>query len=228
MNMMRNALILLAARAFHLLESPAMTLDPAQERAFAELATAVVAGGGGIVDYELPYPKHEFLRYLVEKHGVFLHGTNDPAIPRLVPRPQTLFRGGGAIEAVFATPDDIWCMFYAIVNNAGFSGSKRNGCVRATGRGGRVRKFYWFSLSRPMLVRPEAFCDGYVYILPGATFGPTAVPDEWVSPEPVAPLAKLPIRPDDFPFFDEIGAHDDSDSHLRFFSRMLRGRSRNV
>ena len=58
------------------------------------------------------------------------------------------------------TPDAIWRLFFAV--NKGFTGSMRNGCLSVVLPGNRVRKFYRFSLSEPMLRRNEAFCDGSV------------------------------------------------------------------
>ena len=60
---------------------------------------------------------------------------------------------------------------------------------------------------------------GVVYLLPGASFKPQAPLSregmtvhiaQAQSPTTVAPLARLAIQPDDFPFLAQIRGHDDS------------------
>jgi hypothetical protein len=164
-----DLLKLLAARVLRLQERPAMAVDEHTVALFERvLAAGVISPTRDISCDTLPYPKYEFLRYVSEQRGLLLHGANgDPRI-RLDPRPQTTFWGRPTL-AVFATPDDIWSIFFAIVNNEGFIGSKRNGCMRIR-LGGRLRKFYWFSRSAAMRDREGALCDGTVHLLPGSPF----------------------------------------------------------
>lgn len=215
---------LAAARLFHMLEQPEMISDAEKLAAFHVLRARIGGGDGSAIRYDLPYPKHEFLQYLVENDDVILHGSNRSDVTHLEPQRQTTFLGR-ATSAVFATPDAIWCLFFAIVNSRGFTGSKRNGCLRVALLGDRVRKFYWFSLSEPMLRRDKAFCDGSVYVLPRATFTPGDIPDEWMSEEPVLPLARLAVTPHDFPFLDMIASHSGTEPPWRFFWHMLWTRS---
>lgn len=208
-----------------LLQSPAADFTPEAIAAFEALLRPdpPAPPQGEVVRslaYTLPYPKHHFLRYIVQHHQVMLHGSNRPDLQRLEPRRQTKALGE-PVEAVFATPDDIWPIFFAIINNQGFRGSKRNNCLRAIRPDGSMTKFYWFSLSAPMLSRPDAFCDGCIYILPGDSFQPSDIPDEWISPREVVPLAKLVVSPADFPFFDEITGHSELEPIWRFFARLL-------
>lgn len=211
----------LAAHLLQMQGGPRPKLDSAKRAAFE----ALWAGVTGTITYDLPYPKYEFLRYLVETKDVILHGSNRPDLTRLEPRRQTTFFGR-QVEAVFGTPDEIWCLFYAVVNGRDFRGSKRTICLRVTGRGGSVRKFYWFSLSQPMLERSDAFCDGMVYILPRRTFTPGEIADEWTSAEAVAPIAQLPVQPREFPFLAAITGHSDAEGPWRFYGRMLWPRRR--
>ncbi len=74
-----------------------------------------------------------------------------------------------------------------------------------------------------MLDRADAFCDGWIYLLPGDTFEPSDTADEWISRQPVEPLARLPVRPSDFPFLAAIAGHRDDEPLWRFFGRMLLG-----
>lgn len=209
----------LGARLLQMLEAPETEIDEAKREAFEALWERASATGGPI-GYDLPYPKHEFLHYLVQTKPLILHGSSRPDLVTLEPRAQTTFLGR-PVEAVFATPDEVWCLFYAVVNGKGFRGSKRNICLRVKGPGARVRKFYFFSLSQPMLDRPEPYCEGFVYLLPRQSFTEGDIADEWTSPEPVTAVAKLPVSPADFPFLNEIRGHSDADSAWAFYWRMI-------
>ncbi len=216
-----DMLSLLAVRALHLLERPAMSVDRQKAAAFDSTLAAAVNSPAKSVSYALPYPKYEFLRYVSEHHGLLLHGSNGLPRSQLEPRLQTTFFGQPA-TAVFATPDDIWSIFFAIVNNDGFVGSKRNGCIRI-GLENSVRKFYWFSLSTAMRDREGELCEGTVHLLPTSAFRRSDIPDEWKSDVPVVPIAALRVAPADFPF--EIGAHPEVPA-WRFFWRMALQRRR--
>ena len=211
---------LTAAKCLHLLEQPKTASDNERLAAFHALRTRIRSGDRAPIPYDLPYPKYEFLQYLVENDDLILHGSNHSDITHLEPQRQTTFFGRAA-NAVFATPDAIWCLFFAIVNNDGFTGSKRNGCLRVALPGNRLRKFYWFSLSEPMLRRNEAFCYRSVYVLPRVTFTQGDIADEWTSEKPVTPLARLEVTPSDFPFIDNVAVHSDSEPPWRFFCNML-------
>ena len=85
------------------------------EASFERLVHAVDEGGGSEVDYDAAAPKHAFFRYLLERRRVLLHGTGDPTIERFDPRRQTDFDNEWT-NAVFATDDPIWPIFFATVN----------------------------------------------------------------------------------------------------------------
>ncbi len=178
-------------------------------------------GTGDFIDYQLPYPKHEFLRFLVDRYPVLLHGSVNSQIARLEPRRQTLF-DGPTVEAVFATSDGLWPCFYATMPRPhGVPSSIRNGGLAVQGPSGK-RTFYFFSLSDTIADRP--WQSGAVYILPRAPFemqSPTW--QEWTSPEPVRPLAKLAIDPDDFPLRHAVGRHGLEESSVQFWLRRLFG-----
>ena len=73
---------------------------------------------------------------------------------------------------------------------------------------------YQFSIDRDSLPQ-RPFTTGALYILPRESFrqiplwpgGPLS--NEWASPTKVRPLARFTIEPEDFPFLDRIGGHDD-------------------
>ncbi len=77
--------------------------------------------------------------------------------------------------------------------------------------------FYFFSISQSALAH-KPWRTGMVYILPRTTFKPqspllfdnmTIHVQQWASPEPVVPLAKLRVTSADFPFLERIRGHDD-------------------
>ena len=74
------------------LVAPRFDLDADKSTAF-ETVFAAASRVGGWIDYQLPYSKQEFLRYLVDKHDVVLHGSGNGAIDVFEPTPQTDYFG---------------------------------------------------------------------------------------------------------------------------------------
>jgi hypothetical protein len=94
-----------------------------------------------------------------------------------------------------------------------------NGCARLADAGERLGEpHYYFSISAQAL-KQQPWRPGTVYLLPAGSFelqprvrvGDVSVqPAQWASPVPVAPVAKLAVQPEDFPFLDQIRGHDDA------------------
>jgi hypothetical protein len=214
-----NSLVQIALfKLLRFLEPPEVHFDPERLAAFDALyETAVRPGAGGWIDYRCPYPKAEFLTYLVQRQPVLLHGSGNTAIDTLEPRRQTLFNGP-VVTGVFATSDGIWPLFFATMPWAqGLGWSTRNGALTV-----RERRFYFFSLSENMA--EYSWQNGAIYILPRAPFqlqSPTW--QEWTCPEPVTPLAKLAVSPEDFPFRQQVGTHKLTESSPRYFLRRMAG-----
>jgi hypothetical protein len=205
----RDRARLLLALALRLPELPHTEPDEETRAAFAALLEAVPAGGE--LAYRLDRPKHELLEYAVGKRGVVLHGTPDGTISEFEPRPQTRATGEPA-TAVFATPDPVWPLYFAILRRDVVR-SLRNMPLYAAGR-----RFYYFSLSEPL---EDAIGDaGFVYLLPAETFGPGWGKLEWESAAPVRPLCRLPVTPADFPFLDRVLRHRHGESTPRFGLRL--------
>lgn len=210
---MREALRAVAARlllGLLLRREPPFALDAAKRAAFESAAAAVFAGDGGTLARNLPYPKHEFTRYLVAHHPVLLHGTPRAGVARLEPADQTLFDGSRA-TAVFATDDGIWPIFFATIDRARYAGpySLRNAAL-VVGRAARERRYYLFSMNRE-LRNADVRCPGEVLVLPREPFRPASSGavrfPEWVSDAAVTPLGRLEVGPEDFPFHGQISAH---------------------
>jgi hypothetical protein len=167
------------------------------------------------------------MRYLVHYKDMVLHGSNRQELELLEPKEQTDY-GGKRITAVFASRDGIWPMFFAIVNLKGYRGSLRNGCW-VVNRRGEEQRFYFFSVNREMLGE-GLWTAGMIYILPGGTFEMTDRGvvrfDEWASGETVRPIAKLAVKPEDFPFLDQVAGHQEGESMLASWLKYKKRRRR--
>lgn len=210
-----GALALRAGLDVGMVEGPSYTLGAAPR---VEMDVMVERARGGLIDYELEMPKHEFLSYLVHERGCLLHGTASTDLDAVKPMVGVDY-DARTLEAVFATSDGIWPLFFATLDR-GRAGSLWNGCYQI--RRGTVihRHYFFFTEADP---RDEAIWrDGAVYVLPREPFARTWIPNEWVSPRPVRGLAKLTVSPSDFPFKDRVKQFDRTLSlmgNLRRFSQ---------
>jgi hypothetical protein len=200
------------------LKRPGEDLDESARLAFdALLETTLNSGGCPSIAYALPYPRWQFLCHLSDRHGLALHGSGSAGIDRFEPRQSSDLNDFGNQKAVYAASDGLWAMFFAVVDRERVT-SVTNACVRLEDEGGvQQGPYYVFSVSRSALPgRP--WRTGTVYLLPRKTFinepsitlGPNRVHiAQLASFEPVAPLAKLTVTPEDFPFLSQIRGHAD-------------------
>lgn len=182
-----------------------------EERSAYETLLARMQAGERLPD-NLPWPKARFLQYLARKEEWLFHGSNNPDITVFTPREQTLYNGVKT-KAVFASTEPMWSMFYAVLDRGKVKGGMRNACI-TNGR----EKFLFYSLNEATMAE-EPWTSGMIYILPRTSFR-LADPnkwhfDEWVSGEPVAPVARLALSPEDFPFLDRVAVHRDGESMLK-------------
>ena len=202
------------------LPAPPFDLTPEKEAAFAALFASVMeTADGRAIDYQLPYPRHEFIQYVMARDTIIFHGTGDPDIDTFAPirksvelRDQT---GRGNVQGVYGTHDGLWSMFFAVVDRPNLKGSIRNGVMTFHNRAGDEVSVYNFSINQDQLA-DQPWRTGTLYFLPRDTFTrlmltPTTFANEWASEQPVRPIARLTVRPEDFPFLDRIGGHDDSE-----------------
>jgi hypothetical protein len=158
---------------------------------------------GGLVDYRLAQPKWWFLHHQIAR-GYLLHGTNEAEIAEFRVNAQDDAHGV-PIEAVFASDDAIWPIYFAVVNRP-VAQSYINWCEHV---GGASR--YLFSIgSDPRAA--SSWTTGTVYLLPRETFRATPNSRELVSDSPVRPRARLTVSPDDFPFRRKTRGHRRGDS----------------
>jgi len=199
--------------------APVLNLTPEKERGFKRLTESILEQqDGNWIEYQLPYPKHEFVQYLMEKELFIFHGSNNLEIEIFQPVRTSveLFDkdGVGNQQAVYGTHDGLWSMFFAVVARSKLKGSIRNGVAYFHNRVGEPLALYNFSINKDQLAE-RPYREGALYLLPRDTFtrqkfGENSYSNEWTSPKSVMPFAKLKVQPEDFPFIKQIGGHDDS------------------
>ena len=147
--------------------APVLTLNSQKIEAFEYLFLQTRRlGPAAIIDYNITYPKHEFLRYLVDRKQILLHGSNYPDLKVLLPvRFSTDARAAMNKQSIFAAADGILPMFFAIVDRENYVGTMSNGAYRLPDATGLATNHYFFSLNEEMLkLRP--FRRGWIYLLP--------------------------------------------------------------
>ena len=198
----------------HLLPQVSVTFHEAKLKAFETLYERTIGfGRGSEVSYGLPYPKHEFLRFLVEHKGLLMHGSNNPDIAVMSPvRFSTDAGAAGNVSGVYADKDHLRPMFFAIVNRQrgfgltnGFQDKKDDGSFTTRAEVGVHRRFYFLSIDHKGLQR-DPWCSGTVYVLPPETF--TDWEGQYTSRVPVEPLMKMAINPEDHPLLHEIWGYE--------------------
>lgn len=173
-------------------EVPA-TSDDERSRAFEALIASAQDRDGLVEVARSPYPVHEFLTYLVDRHNLLLHGSNHTTLTLL--EPQQARDLDTELLAVVACDDGIWPLFYAVVNR-----DQVDGVVTACthiGRGSRRRRFYVSAVYGDPAA-PATWTDGVVYALPRTGFR-REWGNEWVSSAPVQPRLRIPVQPTDYP-----------------------------
>ena len=183
------------------------------------LQAALAQADGGWIEYDLPYPKHEFVQFVSVQDQIIFHGTQNPDIDEFLPLRKSMElrdeTGRGNIQGVYGTHDGLWSMFFAIVDRQQLHGSIRNGVMYFQNQAGEQIAVYNFSINQAQLdERP--YREGALYFLPRETFTrlhltPQSLSNEWASEVPVKPIAKMKILPEDFPFLEQIDGHDDSE-----------------
>ncbi len=201
------------------LRSP--VVDTATEARFAAAADDLLAGEAIAV----PEPRLDFLRWLGQNRAVVFHGSPHHDLVELsTERRSRDATAWGNQQAVYASTDPVWAIYFACLRrDRGWTGTKNGSMGRA---GGSLYPRRYFFLHNRGSASPERFGPGSLYVLSPATF----VADEplagaidtahLVSREPVKPLARLDVTPDDFPFRDRVGYYRDGEPN---WISLLRG-----
>lgn len=208
-----------------LVRRPPMPTDPATLAAFDALfETAMTAGTAASIDYRLPAPRWQFICHVADTHEVVLHGSGNPAITRFEPRQPADTTEFGNRKAVYAASDGLWPMYFAILDRDRFDMSLINTSARLLeDDGGIGEPHYFFSISDTALASAP-WRRGTLYFLPRDTFeqqppvtfrGLRMTIPQWASPEPVTPLARIEVGPEDFPLLDAIRGHDSERTFAR-------------
>lgn len=193
--------------------------DRETRRVFEEFTGRFVDPPGSSQPLQAPGDTLTYLRWLATHRPVLFHGSRRDGVTQLRPdresRDVTAF---GDQRAVFASDDPVWAMWFALLNRGSGLRSTRNGVLSV---GGDHARWYFFSVNVDDHTRPLFVDEGWLYVVPrdGFTAQPTLAgllhTAQWVNPHPVRPLARLAVRPDDFPFADHVGRHTKGDSMLR-------------
>ena len=153
----------------------------------------------------------------VERRGVLLHGTPRSGIDAFAPGRQTDYRGRER-EAVFATDDPVWALFFATMRREVVRETRNASLCLPHGR-----RLYYFSIVGSVR---EASTRGYVYLLPRETFvRESRVYPEWTSRAAVRPVDVVSAEPADFPYADRIVRYRPGEPRTRFYLRLLAGRA---
>jgi hypothetical protein len=191
-----------------------LVVDPATAARFAIAADELLAGEEAAV----PEPRLDFLRWLAENRAVVFHGSQrDDLLELSTERLSRDSTAWGNQQAVYASTDPVWAIYFACLRrDGGWTGTKNGSMGRA---GGSLYPRRYFFLHNQGSASPDRFGPGSLYLLPPATF----VADEplagvidtahLVSHEPVKPLARLDVRPEDFPFRDRVGYYRDGEAN---------------
>ena len=96
----------------YLLPQPLFDLTPQKQEAFGNLFNSSLEG---LIDYQLSYPKWQYLSYLCSSRELVLHGSQNMSIQTVEPRKAMDIRACSNQNAIYATTDGIWSIFFAIV-----------------------------------------------------------------------------------------------------------------
>lgn len=196
------------------LEDPVPDPGPEEEEAFEHLWNSM-AHPSRAAEVDLGgFSMAHFVHWLTTRNLAVFHGTSRIDAEELEPAPwPTVTIGPAPAEPYVYGADDGFCaMFMALMDEVS-ARTGRHGVDRFANSHGSALRLYRFALGRDALSR-RPFTAGALYLLPREAFSPVALypggppTAEWICPEPVRPLARLIVTPDDFPFLDRVGPAD--------------------
>jgi len=203
----------------HGLTVPTLDLPPDEEATYRSMLDAIRSDRDGEwLELTGDRPRWRFVEWLTRQEAVIFHGSPRPDIDVFAPVRSSVelmdHRGTGNLAAVYGTPFGLWAMWFAVLDRSCLRGSIRNGVMRWTDREGRGVDLYHFSVHYEHL-GGDIWRSGTLYLLARDSFrsnpffpgGPDS--SEWASLEEVRPLKRVAVDPDDFPFRDRVGGHDD-------------------
>lgn len=191
------------------LESPSTQKQESKEQIFEAFFENVLQNKGQdipVIEYNLPYPKEEFLKFLVENKNVLLHGSTNQNLEILEPRQANDKRKkSGNKNAIYGVTDPVLSIFYAIRDRKNLQGVIESG-IKTNEETGKSE--YEFKIPKNN-EETQPWTKGMIYILDKGKFSPEKEDDgrlsnEWIVDVPIKPLAKLEVGPEDFPHMDKV------------------------
>jgi len=201
----------------YLLPRPAFDIFPEKRDAFEELYRSTPAGE--FVEYQLTYPKWQYLSYICENKDLVLHGSQNLGISEVEPRQANDIKEFSNRRAIYATTDGIFVIYFAILDRMKFPKmSLYNSCLQIRISPDHLSEpVYFFSISHPALVQ-KPWTTGAIYVLPRQSFiqepaqqvqGTEIAFPQWIGSRSMRPVAKLLVESRDFPFLKQIHGHND-------------------
>ncbi|MFC5700389.1 hypothetical protein ACFPVX_03755 [Cohnella faecalis] len=177
-----------------------------------ELMFSEAHQNGGLVNFNSVFPKYRFIDYIIQQKNAVAHGSNNMGIESFETRRQTLYNGK-LVDAIFASKDGIWPIFYAVFDRGKLVSNFRNGCIKTRSK----KRYYFFSLTKQTLDR-NPWTTGMIYFMLSETFELTSTSkiyfDEWVSKQEVKPMLRLCVCKEDFEYINKISTHKQTESLL--------------
>ena len=158
------------------------------------------------IEYNLSYPKEEFLKFLTENKNVLLHGSANQSLEVLEPRQANdAAKKSGNKNAVYGVTDPVLPIFYAIQDRKKLQGNIESGVEINDDTGESKYKFKIPTSAK----ETQPWANGVIYIFDKRQFHPeqddSGEPSgEWTSDVPVKPIAKLEVKPEDFRYMNNI------------------------
>ena len=192
---------------------PPVVVDAATEAEFERAADALLAGETS----ELPSRRLDFLRWLAQNRAVVFHGSPLNDLTELsTERRSTDTTAWGNQQAVYASSDPVWAIYFACLRrDNGWTGTRNGSMGRPSGP---LYPRQYFFLHNRGSEAPDRFAAGSLYVLSPESFvadAPLAgVVDtaHLVSRVPVKPLARVDVTPEDFPFRERLAYYRDGES----------------
>jgi hypothetical protein len=151
------------------------------------------------------------LEYLVSRCQLLMHGSNEAELEEFTPRRAGDTFVGGEVPKVYAAASGLMAIFFAIVDRRrlwDLPCVPAINAIHATWKSGdEKRQGYWFVVDHRALPH-QPWRKGTVYILPRGSFETDYKGMQWYSLQPVRPLARLEVKPEDFPLLHEIRGID--------------------
>jgi hypothetical protein len=203
---LRGALVWGCLRLLRLPSLPPPAVGPETVEKFGSVADELLAGRAP----EIPEPRLDFIRWLAENRPVVFHGSpRDDLVELSTERRSRDATAWGNQRAVYASTDPVWAIYFACLRrDDGWTGTRNGSMGRA---GGPLYPRRYFFVHNRGSASPDRFGPGSLYLLSPSSF----VSDEalagvidtahLVSHDPVEPLARIDVAPDDFPFANRIG-----------------------